>query len=553
MRRRPWLVAVTTTFAIGLATRLAPLWWSPLPATLDGLVYARDVTDTLAYGHLALQGFTADAITSTVLFAVAAAITDVAPIRLAQPLYALIGTTTVLLGFLFARQLGVTWQWSPARIRTAGVLAAAAIATEGLLVRRTGVPDDDAITLVLIPITAWVAYRLAHTGRARWAVPLGALLVVFPLTHTFSTLVLVLTLTTILAVRLLEPGTWRATLWMVALVGGFWVYFAAYYQWAGRLGLSVPYVGRITSHPGLFVAWVILMVALAVWFRRWSPRGQRLAVLAPLALFFAVVAANALVAVFPGTAQTPRLVLMLVAPLAVPAVLAAWGSPLFGHRNTIATVLLALSLAPIAQILFSLTASLTPEFWATAMRAQTHVHLPVLVLAAGVVSGVVTREDHLSARLAGAAGPVLVGVLVLSVVATLPLAYVNLDTGSYPSTTTQSEFAAAGFAATYITGPWATSHTLGRVGGYYFGGNTTYQPTVSWLNGGPTPACPVLSKQSWTTTGAHLFPAAPATLPADQYDRWLTERDRIYAVNGYDVLTVTLPDAESRQQRAAGC
>jgi len=46
------------------------------------------------------------------------------------------------------------------------------------------------------------------------------------------------------------------------------------------------------------------------------------------------------------------------------------------------TILGALFIAPAAIIGFSLTASLTPEYFATAMRTQTFLHLPVLVVSA---------------------------------------------------------------------------------------------------------------------------------------------------------------------------
>ncbi|WP_226010848.1 sodium/phosphate symporter [Halomicrobium salinisoli] len=536
-------VAVVATLALGLLTRLAPLGWSPYPATLDGFEYARRAGDAIALGRLPLGQLRADSIASTLLVSTAAEVTATAPVRLVQPLFALAGAATVLLGFVFTRRLGRAWGWSPSRFGTAGVLAALALAVEGLFVRRTGVPDDDALTLLLIPLTVLVAHRLTRTGRLRWAVPLAALLVVVPLTHTFSTLVLALALAALLAVRLLEPGERGGTLLTGALVAGFWGYAAAYYEWADRLGLTVPYVGRVASHPGLFVAWVVLVVALALWFRRWSTRTQRLAVLAPLALFFTVVAANARITVFPGTARTPRLVLLLVAPLAVAALLGAWGSPLLARRRSTATVLLALLAAPVAQVLFSLTASLTPEFWATAMRAQTHLHVPVLVLAAGVVAGRVAGARRPQFGLRRFAGPALTVALVVSVAATLPVAYVDLDTGAHPSTTTAPEFEGAGFAATHVDGPWTSSHTLHRVGGFYFGGNATYRSTVTWLrgDGGPAPACPVLSERSWTTTGAHLFPAAPANISSGEYDRWLADGHLVYAASGRDPLALTVP------------
>jgi len=82
-------VAVVATLALGLLTRLAPLGWSPYPATLDGFEYARRAGGTLALGRLPLGQLRADSLASILLVSTAAEITATAPVRLVQPLYAL--------------------------------------------------------------------------------------------------------------------------------------------------------------------------------------------------------------------------------------------------------------------------------------------------------------------------------------------------------------------------------------------------------------------------------------------------------------------------------
>jgi len=131
-------------------------------------------------------------------------------------------------------------------------------------------------------------------------------------------------------------------------------------------------------------------------------------------------------------------------------------------------------------------------------------------------------------------------MFVAAVVATTPLAYINLDTGSAPSTTLESEYATVQFVAGYLEGTVATDYTVSYLLGAE-GAQATYLPTREWLVGGSPPACPVISQRSWTTTGAHLFPASPQTISSARYEGVLAERHVVYTSSGMDPLTLSLP------------
>ena len=145
-------------------------------------------------------------------------------------------------------------------------------------------------------------------------------------------------------------------------------------------------------------------------------------------------------------------------------------------------------------------------------------------------------------------------VFLVAVVATVPLGYVNLDTGTYPSTTLESEFGATAFATGHVEGRYATDHTLSRVDTHYLDGpappagltprgEARLTPTISWLAGGRPPGCPTLSQRSWTTTGAHLYPAAPGTVSPAEYRAWLTSQHVVYRASGLDPLTLSVPQS----------
>lgn len=542
-RTATYLLVVLAVFAVAVATRTIPLYWSPLPATLDGIRYAAQARDTIAIGHFPLADLRTDNFVFVGLLSATGLILDDRPLTLAQPLIAVVGAASCVAAVAIVRRFGETIGWSPRRVRIAAVFVGGALAVEGLYLRRTGVPDEEAITLLFLPVLAIAFHRILLTRRYGWGVVTVVLLVVFPLTHTFSTLIAALTITGLVAVHLSEYRSIRTGFLGLILVGGFWIYFAAYYEVAQRTILTVPYVGRVLSHPGLFVAWAIVLVVGAVWFRHASPRSQRAAFLLPLAVWFGVLVANVFAPVFPGTVLSPPLLTAAVLLFVLPVVFASRSVPLLGIDDTNGVVVLALLFAPVIHVYFSLTAELTPEFFATVMRTQTFAHVPVFALASLTVGrycsgswmdGTVLVERS-TVRFA------LVTVLVASVVLTAPIAFVDLDTLEYPSTTTREEFAGASFAATHVETRWTTDHTFSRMADHYYRTDVVVAPVAGWLRGGLPPSCPVLAKAAWTRTGAHLFPTAPATIPEEHYEAWVEQRQLVYATTGADSVILIRP------------
>jgi hypothetical protein len=349
-------------------------------------------------------------------------------------------------------------------------------------------------------------------------------------------------------------ATDRATLARSLLLGGgSWVVFVGYFETASQLGVALTYTELVQPYLGLFVAWGLCLLFGSLWLQQARPRGQRLVVFLPIVGCFLIVAANAIRPVFPGTVPSPPRVLGLITLLAIPIGFAVVG--LSVRRASPDRATLALLIAPLVFVYYSLSASLTAPFFGAVMRVQSFAHVPALALAGIGVVTTVCRCYQRAVPWRRVASFMLVVLFVGSLVATLPLGYLNLDTGSAPSTTLASEFAATGFATEHLQGTFATDHSLSRVVTHYHtplapaqrtptGGRGAYMPTRRWLTGGPPPACPVLTQRSWTTTGAHLFPAAPQRLDARVYQQTLTQRSVIYAAGGRDPTTLSLATAD---------
>ena len=552
-RKQQYLVVVLAVFAVALGMRTLTLHWSPYPATTDGFGYAALARDTLATGSIPLDQFRADNFVFANGLAMLSAVVDVKPVKTAQLLVAVLGAGSCLTAVAIVRRLGAGLSLPGRQVRYAAVLAGLGLAVEGLYLRRTGVADEEAIGILLVPLLAIAVHRAVRTRRAAWLATTIVLTVTFPLVHTFSTLIAALTILGVLTTQILRVPTTRIATVGIALVGGFWGYFALYYDVAARFGLTVPYVGRVAAYPGLFVAWLIVLVVGILWLRSTSQRLQRTILIGAIGFGYTVLVANVFLPIFPGTVTTPLPILVLVLVFLVPAALASYGLPLAATDPRDGAVVVALLVAPIAEVFFALTASLTPEFFGTVMRAQTFVHLPLFVLASLTAAGGlhaysqgrISKPSRRSLRVA------LGVVLVASAAVTAPLAFVDLDTLSYPSTTTPEEFDGTTFATNYVPGQWTTEHSLWKVGILYYPTRTqvSYTPVANWLNDGPQPRCPVLSAESWTTTGAHLFPSAPETISDARYHKWLNNHDLVYATTGRNPLSLTIPT----NRASSGC
>ena len=519
-----WGLLVVTALAVGVAARGAFLWWSPLPATLDGFRYARLANHVISTGNLFGSGVESDELITTLVLAVGSEVTGLRPLYLAQPLAAVVGGASVLAGIVLVRGLGRARGWSPRRTFHASVLAALGLAVSGMYLRRTGVPDEETLTLLLLPLFALAAHRALSSRRLAWVALSVALAAVYPPTHNMSALVAAFTLTGVATIHVVEATTRRDVLAALVAAGGFWGYFFGYFAVAEVLGLRLTYSGLLRNHFGALLAWLVVLVVATRWIRSTSKRAVRGLFGVGIGIGFLAAAVNLVTTVFPGTIRTPPLILGLVLLYVVPVGLFAWALPTVVRKGGDAPAVVSLVMGPIALGWFTFSTSLTPEFFGAVMRVQVHAHIAVFVLAAVGAVGIATRHS--------VSGQAVVGALVLATVFSAPFAFVHIDTATAPRTVHESEFAAVEFASS--SGTYASDHRLSRVGPLYYNrGNGTVAPTHAWLDGTAPPACPTLGQRLWTTDGAHFFPAAPKTLSPVRYRNWKATGNLVYSVNGY--------------------
>jgi hypothetical protein len=546
--RRRFVLGLLAVLSLAVATRTLPLVWSPYPATLDGFNYIATAETTIARGSIPLGSFRSEDFMFTSFAAVTSRVLGVQPLFALQPLMAPIGATAVLAGIAIVARCcdGLV---SGRTTRLAALLAGVLLAVSGIYLRRTLVPDSDILAHVFVPLLAIAWYRLLWTGRRAWGAVAGVFLLIFPLVHTLSTLIAALTVTGVTVAALVAGQSWRRVTVGGVTVVAFWAYVAGYYGFAESHPLvTVSYVDRITASPGVFLAWILVLLLGIAWFQTTSSRARQAVVAAPFAVAFLALGVNQATTLFPGTIPTPPGLLPLMSLNLVVIVFAARAWSTVPARG-VAMVVVALLAAPVMVMYFALTASLGPAYFATALRAHTFIYLPLFavaaITAATLTSGASGTRHSCSALLTTrrrtALGRGLAILLVVSAIGTAPLAYVALDTMAHPGSTTSAEFEATEFAASHTTQDVATDHALSRVIGHYHPGGASVGPTRGWLTGGSPPNQPTLSGESWTTSGAHFFPGAPLTVSRDRYDATLQCRHVVYATTARDGHVLSLP------------
>ncbi|MFB9809242.1 hypothetical protein ACFFQF_30990 [Haladaptatus pallidirubidus] len=372
--RRPYVFIGLAVFMVAVAMRTIPLYWSYLPFNLDGLQFAAPARYTLANGHLPTshEYFHPDKYTFSVLLTICSQLTGISPLRIAQPLIAVIGSVPCLIAVWLTRRVGHQLHWDPVHTRIAAALAGLVLATEGIYLGRSAAVTSEGLGLVFVAVLAIVFYRMLQTGRWPWIVSTVLLIGVFPLTHNLSTMIGALVITALLAVSI-RQSTHRVLVAGGLAVVGFWIYLSSYYSVMGMGELS-----RVSSVPGLFLAWIIVLFLAAIWIPSTSIRAQRGVPMFALFGGVGVLVANFFVPVFPGTATLDAPALLLTLPLIFVGLLATRGLPYITTAKD-GAIVLALLLGPLTLIGFGLTGRLTVAYQDLIVRGQIFIHLAAAV------------------------------------------------------------------------------------------------------------------------------------------------------------------------------
>lgn len=548
LSRGQYILGLGAVLAVAIALRMGPLWWSPLPFNPDGIVYAGLARETIAAGELPIEGLPIDSFSFTVFIATLELVVNEPARYVSQPVIAIVGALPSLVAAVFATRLGRHLDWTVHRRRSAGLLAGAFLAVNGLYLHRSMPVDEQTIGLFAIPLVLLALARVHQAERGQWYVVLTILLLSLPPLHNLESIIALFLLTIAVFLR---RTTARNVLVGGALVLGYVAYFVSYSWGVPAVTPAIEHQsGRISYAPGLLLAWLIIVAVTFARFARLQARTQRLLLTGAFSTFLAIGVINAIRPIFPGTQATPAVMLLLGVPLLVPLFIGVWALPLVKRSTSEWTALLSVIGAAFVLIGMAFTATLTPEYSNTAYRAQTFLHFPMFVLAGVGTAELLRRIDStipsLSTRRAATA--VAVTLLLTCAAASIPIAFGGVEVLAYKGTTTEAEFAAAEFSVTHLNGSWAADDHISRVSRYFDPGANQLNlsaehvlPVYSWVaTNGPPPRCPTVTQASWTTTGAQFYPWAPATISAERLEQWERTHAVIYRNSSPDPITIGL-------------
>jgi len=525
-RRDPALFAAV--FAVGVAARLIPLGRSPLPYNTDGFVFASGAERALAADAVALTGPTAPAADQYLFVSLAAVVselTGVAPLYVLQGLVACLGVVPALVAVAYVRPL--LSDLPRASRRGAAAFVGVGLALDGPYLFRTMSVNGEVLGLAVLFPFALALHRAVQTERPAWIAATVALAATLPVVHNLTALVAGLVATVLVALSLARRPTARRVAAGAVGVAGFWALTVGYYEL-----VALPKAGAVTASLGLFVAWIVVVVALARWIDTATPTVQRVVPLAPFAAGAAVFALNAVAPVFPGTATSSPRLLALAGPLVCLLGLAALGAPRLATRRGLAVF--AVVVAPLAAVGFAFTGGSTPLYQDLALRASTFLH-PGALVAVSVALAVLRRRRPALGRFA-------VAVAVVALVASAALPFAGLGTIPFEPVTEPAEFDAVTVADDRAPDGWATDAHLALVADNYRSSGATAAPVAAWLRGdtGP-PDCPTLARDSWTTVGAPTA-VEPHRISRQRYEEWLMNGSVVYASGGADGLALRWAD-----------
>lgn len=546
--QRRFTLALLAVVTVGIALRSIPLWHSPLPFNPDGIIHARNAELAVETGHvpLSMDGVFTDDLGFASFLAVLQLLTGVQSLHIGQPVIAVIGTMPAILAAVLARRVGLGLDWSPGTARVAGLIAGTLLATEGVYLYRSAPVDEQTPGLFLLPLAITAVVYGLWTDDRRWLLAALPLLVYLPPLHNLESVLVGLSLIALFGLAAVRLDKRRKTLLAVGVVTvGYWGYLVAYTLGVTAFTSTAPHqFDRLTNAPGLLVAWTIVAVFGILWSQRLGSRTQRAVLLAPFMALFALMSINTIVPIFPGLPQTRLAFLIPTLALFIPVFIACWGYPLLARPGLNHAMLVTLIAGPLILIGFAVSAELSPVYFATGTRTHWFLHLPIMILAGATTAYLFKAHLHTRRTLQ----MVFIGVLVLSVSLSIPIAFAELSIYSYQGITTPGEFAASTFAHEHAPETWASDDHLVRISRYHPpNGSGTVAPVYAWTQNVsvPPPACHVVTKESWTTVGAQFYPRPPATISPDRLNGLDTVSHRVYHGGGSDSIRTFLPTSQA--------
>jgi hypothetical protein len=522
------LALLGALYCFGLALRLVPLTFSPLPYNIDGFPLARIAEQVAGSGSWRID--TADPNwynqlmpVYSLLWSSTAQLGGLDPLAFLQTIMPFLLATAVLPAYL----LGVKATGHPA----AGFAAGLFIASFGSFLSLTSMGMKESVALILLPAVV-LLFAERHDPKKRALAFL--LLLLLPFVHQLSDFLIlgmVAALVVLTHARVTQRGRFSGRLLLLDIATGPGPAVAAYGYY---VAVGMPDLDAVTAPDALalFLGVTILLAALLVRMGRPVPLRPGARVVRPMgpilfvpAIAFVALLANVRTDLFAGVLQTQPALLPILLAVTALVVLAFLGYQLLRRTANRATdLVLAMGIAPVALVLFAFLRGLDGLSQVLVYRSFDFLDYG-LAVALGVGFAYAWRRlGSAPARLALTSA--LLGVLL----ATTPIAWNPQAVLGVNDTTTPAEFQALALLASLHPANVTTDQRLADIGRMWFGLPT--DSTLPFLlRDNHTVSGPgfALVLDRWVTVGAQVHPQPNVVLSAPTLAAFLASGRIVFA------------------------
>lgn len=533
MRRAFILAAIVCFVAIGI--RLIPLANSSLPYNIDGFSIVSIAERTQASGFLTpvaddpnLPNYNVPLF--SVLLTALSDVVGVEPLVLAQLMMPILSLPAFLATFAIMRRI--------TKNDAAASAAALFLALEGMFVFFTATVVKASMAFALIPLILYLYWERANKYKRLLA---AFLLVVLPLVHHLSALIVFMMVSLILFNDLLKwwkQGSLTSRIFAREIILGPALFIPGmlHYDLVNLLYLrEVDDPRQILLFLSVFFVFALIYRSLVLPSRsgtRFETRkAKRWRLIFDNKLVYPVGAVVLLLVnyqsnIFAGTEKTSAALLETLVPYVLLVMICLVGFNLFRHfRNQHRPFVMALIIAPFSVMVFAFLRGLDPLSFLIMYRSYPYLAFGIALCAGLGVAFIISLIRNRGVKAAIVSG--FIALLLLS----LPLGYGSERVFGVENSTAEYEFRAMvhlnSLGPSYVGSDQRIGDVLRSY--FYLDVNKFFPELIA--HDKPINTCDfVLILDGWTTQGAQMYPLPNLAIDSERMVRLQEDNDVIYSV-----------------------
>lgn len=522
MRRIPHFPIMLILFMAALSVRLIPTTGSDLPYNIDGFPLARISEMIISTGGVpdhtlqaGLISYNAKLPVFSLLLSVFSLTLGIEPLDLLPYFCAIVGSLSVIIVYAFVNSL--------TKNQVAAISAAVFLAFTGFFVYVTTAAMKQLVGIVMLCFLLWV-----YSRRDEWqfrAISIG-LLIVLPWTHHLTSLVAFIIVSIISVVSIFQDDSYerswsKNSVMELALGPGIGLLALAYYR-----AVNMEFFSDVSNLNDAVLLLSVCIISLAIVFmltrpvttRPWfifrikESRGlplyavfdeKTLVLIGALGLLYL----NSKTSIFTAAPMTTPRLLNMIVPYALLGILAVAGLNIIRYsRFPNKTIILATTITPLALMMFSALRGLDIFNFTLTYRAFNFIDIALAILVGVAVAYLIKLSIEFSRRHAAlkAIPPPIFAIFCALCIASLPLAYSNLETFGIQEVTEEHEFEAMEWVASAGISNITTDQRYTDIIEPYFNVSGNMEEFWRLSKGSVKKGQNIMLSDNWTVMGAQM-------------------------------------------------